>query len=340
MSQASQERSAEAAVGTDLPGALRAAVDVARGAPSVHNTQPWRWRLGEGGSLELRADRRRQLPVADPDARLLTESCGAALHHARLALAAGGWQVTVDRLPAPADPDRLATLTADGYHVPDPYAAALLSTVGIRRTDRRPVTDQPIESLVLDAIGTAAEGEGTHLHVIPREDIVGLTVAMSDADRAEVSDAAHRAEIAAWIGGDRPDGTGVPSSAIPDQPPETRVQIRYFGPPGTLPGYAGHDAGAAYAVLHGEEDTAEAWLRAGEALSACWLTATQHGLSVLPITAVVEVPSTRQAMARLLSGVGHPYLAMRLGHPDPAVPIPPLTPRLPVSEVMDDGIRR
>lgn len=190
MSQASQRRSADPATGNDVRDALLPAVDVARAAPSMHNTQPWRWRLADGSALQLRADRHRQLRVEDPDGRLLTQSCGAALHHARLALAAGGWQVTVDRLPDPADPDLLATVTSGGYHLPDPDAADLLSAIGLRRTDRRPVTDQPVEPQVLDVIRAAAAGEGIHLHVIPREDVVDLTVTMSEADRAEVSDAA------------------------------------------------------------------------------------------------------------------------------------------------------
>jgi hypothetical protein len=130
----------------------------------------------------------------------------------------------------------------------------------------------------------------------------------------------------------------VPSNAIPDQPLQTKVQMRYFGPPGTLPSDGGgHDASATYAILHGEEDTAQAWLQAGEALSACWLTAMSHGLSLLPITAVVEVLSTRLVLTRMLSGLGNPYLAMRLGHPDPAIHLPPATPRLSTAEIIEDA---
>jgi hypothetical protein len=207
----------------------------------------------------------------------------------------------------------------------------------LRRTDRRPVTDRPIEPEAEDAIHAAAEAEGTHLHLLRHEDIVELTVAMSEADRTEVSESEHRAEIGAWIGGDRPDGTGVPSNAIPEHPPQTRVQIRYFGPPGTLPSDGGHDTNATYAVLHGETDTAQAWLQAGEALSACWLTAMRHDLSLLPITAVVEVLSTRLVLSRMLSGLGHPYLAIRLGYPDPAVHLPPATPRLRTWDIIEEA---
>src|SRR5436305_2280585 len=69
-------------------GLRRAAID-AGSAPSVHNTQPWRWRT-RSAALELWADRGRQLRVSDPDGRMLTLSCGAALHHAVVALAVQG----------------------------------------------------------------------------------------------------------------------------------------------------------------------------------------------------------------------------------------------------------
>src|SRR5690606_32132752 len=72
-------------------GVLTRAAHAAGMAPSVHNTQPWRWRVFPEW-LELYADRSRQLGRADPEGRLMTISCGAALHHARVALAAEGWE--------------------------------------------------------------------------------------------------------------------------------------------------------------------------------------------------------------------------------------------------------
>ena len=66
--------------------ALAEAAASAGYAPSVHNTQPWRWRA-HPDRLDLYAARDRQLTETDPEGRLLLLSCGAALHHARLALA-------------------------------------------------------------------------------------------------------------------------------------------------------------------------------------------------------------------------------------------------------------
>jgi hypothetical protein len=50
-------------------------------APSIHNSQPWRWVAGEN-SVELYREHNMRLRVTDPDDRLTTLSCGAALHHA------------------------------------------------------------------------------------------------------------------------------------------------------------------------------------------------------------------------------------------------------------------
>src|SRR6185503_16306307 len=94
-------------------GVLARAALTARKAPSILNSQPWRWRV-DGRTLELRADRSRQISALDPDGRMLTVSCGAALHHARVALAAEGVRTTIGYLPDPADRDLLATLVHVG----------------------------------------------------------------------------------------------------------------------------------------------------------------------------------------------------------------------------------
>jgi len=51
-------------------------------APSVHNTQPWRFRVGEF-AIELYADMGRKLRT-DPLGREMLISCGAALFGLRL----------------------------------------------------------------------------------------------------------------------------------------------------------------------------------------------------------------------------------------------------------------
>jgi len=322
---------------------LAVAARTAGHAPSIHNTQPWRWRVGSQ-TLELYADRARQLGVTDPFGRLLRLSCGAALHHALVALAAEGWRFDVSRLPDPADPDLLARVALAEPTAVDPSAVRLLQTMTVRHTDRRPPTDTPVDRDVLARIGRVVHAAGARLHMLDREQVVDLAVAAAQAQAAESFDPEYRAELAYWAGGARTEGTGVPSEAIPASAPQTTVPGRDFGEPGTLPISAGHDGAAVYAILYGDDDRPDSWLRAGEGLSAGWLEATELGVSVLPLSAAVEVTRTRHVLRRLLSNIGYPYLVLRLGsavadgqrgNADPDHAGAPPTPRLPADQVVE-----
>ena len=87
---------------------IRTVLALAARAPSVHNSQPWRWRVGDR-RLHLHSDPSLHLPATDPDQRDLTLSCGATLHHCVVALAAMGWQAKVQRFPNPVYDRHVAT---------------------------------------------------------------------------------------------------------------------------------------------------------------------------------------------------------------------------------------
>src|ERR1044072_601919 len=116
-----------------LAAALAQAAAAAGYAPSIHNTQPWRWRV-YADRLRRRAPRSRQLAATDPDTRLLTLSCGTALHHARLALAAEGQTVDVRRLPQPSEPDLLAAIVPTGPQQVTGEAMRLVQAMEVRHT--------------------------------------------------------------------------------------------------------------------------------------------------------------------------------------------------------------
>lgn len=320
----------------DRPAAaiLAEAAEAAGFAPSIHNTQPWRWRVGAAG-LDLFAARERQLGVTDPGGRMLHVSCGAALHHARVALAAEGWTSDTLRLPDLANPDHLARVTLRGAEPVTPEAMRLFQAVAVRHTDRRPVSDSPVPHSDLALIVAATEANGARLHLLRPDQVFTLAAAADAAQRAEVADPEWQTELAYWAGTGRPEGAGVPAEAIPADAPETTVPGRDFGAPGTLPVGAGHDRRAVYGILYGQNDETVGWLRGGEALSAAWLTATQLGVGLLPMSGVIEVDSTRAALTGLLAGLGYPYLVVRLGFADPDVPGAPHTPRLPAAQLIE-----
>jgi hypothetical protein len=171
------------------------------------------------------------------------------------------------------------------------------------------------------------------VHVLRRDQVIDLAAAVGRAQRAEDTDARQSAELAAWVGGERSGGTGVPDVAIPDAAPQTTVPGRDFGVTGSLPPGAGHDEAAVFAVLYGRADTEANWLRAGEALAAGWLDAVRHGLTLLPFSAPVEIASTRHLLREMLAGIGYPYLVVRLGVAVDATA--PRTPRLPAEQTIE-----
>ncbi|MGY0234229.1 Acg family FMN-binding oxidoreductase [Longispora urticae] len=294
-------------------GPLGQAAMAALRAPSVFNTQPWKWELHDG-IADLRADLGRRLPVLDPDSRLLVVSCGTALNHAVVSLAAAGHAVSVHRLPDPDDPTLLARLVLAGRRPPEPMDLRLMQATTVRRTDRRPFSRSPVPEDSVEALRAAAERHGAHLQFLRDDQVVELTVAASHAADAEITDPRYRAELSAWT--HRPPGSadGVPVSGAVGTVPR-RVPVRDFAPgdEATLDAGDGSDAGTRYAILFTDADTPTDWLIAGEAMSAVLLTAVCNGLASSPMSDVTEVPAVRQALRQLLSGLGWPVLALRFG---------------------------
>src|SRR5256885_9649400 len=203
-----------------MTGALANAAALAGYAPSIHNSQPWRWRVS-GDALDLYAVHSRQLSVTDPDGRLAVLSCGTALHHARTALSAEGWRTDVVRLPDPTEPAWLARITLAEQVPVSTDAVRLVQTVRIRHTDRRPVTGPPVEREKLAVVEAAIRAEGARLHLLRPDQVIELAAAVSYAQRTEAADEAWQAELAYWTRGTRPGGPGVPHKAVPHQPAHT-----------------------------------------------------------------------------------------------------------------------
>jgi len=88
-----------------IPRIVRAAVDDATRAASIHNSQPWLF-VYRGEAIDLWLDIGRAPHVVDPSGRWALQSAGAALANLELALAHRlGVRVTVIDFPAgPATP--------------------------------------------------------------------------------------------------------------------------------------------------------------------------------------------------------------------------------------------
>ncbi|MEV0842441.1 nitroreductase [Actinocatenispora sera] len=311
----------------------RAALAALR-APSLLNTQPWRWRVHDG-SAELWADRSRQLTSIDPDGRLLILSCGIALHHAMVALTIIGHRPQVDVRPDATTPDLLAVVRAGAEQRPSFADQRAFQAMLARRTDRRPAPrDVCIPAYRLQQLRDAAERHGAHLHLLPPEQVPVLIVAATHAAAIETADPGVRGDLARWTHRPTGGGDGVTASSVVPQIPR-RVPQREFLPndDAGLDAGEGNDQTANYAILFSDGDEPADWLAAGQALSALLIAATEHRISVNPISNVVEVEPTRATLAGLLSQLGHPMIALRLSVA--AATPPPPEPRRSPEEMIE-----
>lgn len=316
---------------------MRSALALAFRAPSVHNSQPWRWKLAEH-SAHLYADRSRLLPVLDPLGREMVISCGAVLHHARIAFAAEGWRSIVHRLPNPAQPDHLASMEFSRLPAMDDTAVQLAAVAADRCTDRRPFLPDPVPPEVLGSLREFAEAEGCALALISEETVRReLELAIEHAGSVERARAEYRQELAEWIG-THALAEGVPARSLPERSSYPRgMAARDFSgvAEGELP-VPVLDDGAVLAVLATTGDGVKDWLVAGEALSAVLLAATREGLATCTLSQVSEVAESRDQIRRqVLAGSGEPQLAVRIGWPVTGEFPAPKTHRRPVAESVE-----
>jgi nitroreductase len=317
---------------------VRRVVALASRAPSVHNTQPWSFSW-DGRSLRVREDASRALPVLDPQGRERVVSCGAAVLHARVALAGLALQVRTDLLPDPSDPALLAVLTVVGRGPADRLEQSLAQAVTRRATSRERFAVEQVPDDVLEALHAAAEAESAWLRVLGREgrdDLAALQLLLDRADEQQRCDPSYLAELASWR---REAADGVPEAALPTEPVGRRASswaLRDFASPATAPAPddQGDPAPAEHPtvlVLGTEGDDRAAWLAAGQALGRVLLTATSHGVAAQPLTQLIEVPVLRERARAVLGVLGYPQLLLRVGYADPL----PRTRRRLVDEVLD-----
>ncbi|GAA5085295.1 Acg family FMN-binding oxidoreductase [Nocardia iowensis] len=311
---------------------LEAALAMAVRAPSVHNTQPWRWRITDR-AIHLYADPARHLVATDPHQRGLVLSCGAALHHLRVALAVLGWSATVEHLPNPADPDHLAAVEF-APHEPTPTDFELSAALMHRQSDRRRFSPWQVPSGYIRTIATRAAHCGAVVRHVPDTLRARLARPARAAVDQHAEDAEYQIELAAWSGRH---GTsdGVPAVNSPRPRHQDEIPVRTFTDP-ELVDRTEHPDGAEWMVVCTAADDRLSRLRAGEALSALLLTATHLGLSSCLQTEPLGLPELRADIrSQLLHDCAYPQAMVRIGWvPTNAAPLPH-TPRRPIEEIID-----
>jgi nitroreductase len=291
-------------------------IAVAARAPSVHNTQPWRFRVGKY-AIELYADPARKLAV-DPVGREMLISCGAALFGLRLAIRSLGYQPVVDLLPVPKRLRLLAMVRLGAAEPMTAWERQLLEALPHRHTHRGPWDPGPLPAGLAAGLQHDALAEGAELVIINRAlSYHKLADIMTAAARRQDLNPPAREEMLRWTRGTAdPAYDGVPAHAFPAGTGRQPGQLpqRDFDQGrglGLLPG--GGPPPAATAVLVTSGDGRADWLRAGQALHRLLAHAASTWVSASLYTQPLEARAIRTLIQDRLDLTGHPQVLLQLG---------------------------
>jgi hypothetical protein len=314
---------------------LQEAVMLACRAPSLHNSQPWRW-ISDGAVLHLFADHMRLMLAADSSGRELLLSCGAVLDHLRVAMAAAGWDTTVERFPDPHQPDHLAALTFTPTDVVTDAQGRRADAILLRRTDRLPF-DAPDGWVEIETrLRLAVITHQVMADVVLERDRPVLAEASRLTETLRASDPSYQTELEWWTSPFAVND-GVPPSALVSASEIGRTEVARTFPLAARSDRrrdTGEDRSKIFVLSTHNEDGRLDVLRCGEALSAVLLEATLLGFATCTLTHMTEVMSSRDIIRQVTGQIGSPQLLIRIGvAPSNTRPLP-VTPRRPLAEVL------
>lgn len=320
---------------TPGPEVIQNAVKLACRAPSLHNSQPWRW-VAEGGRLDLYAEHRPLVSATDRSGRENILSCGVVLDHLRVAMAAAGWDTEFDRFPNPKDDNRLATM---GFSPLEPVTDAQrqrAQAIRRRRTDRLPFAAPSAWATLERQLRSTVDDHPVMLGVVPDRAREQLAEASRLTEAIRRNDPSYQSELRWWTSPFELD-QGIPSSSRVSASEASRVDVARAFP---TTGYRerrpaiGVDH-SKILVLSTRDDSLPTVFRCGEALSAVLLDCTIAGMATCTLTHMTEVTPARELIRRLSGRPGLPQLLIRVGRIPAAEQHVPATPRRPLSEVLE-----
>jgi len=308
-------------------------------APSVHNTQPWRFHHGEH-EVSISANNERQLMVADPHGREMMISCGAALFNMRVALRYLGLVPKVRVLPDHDLPNLVARVAWDQQVPPLDYEKELFQQITRRRTHRGGFDPTPLPDELLAILPEQAAKENAMLTLLAqdRQRAGALAAVVEAGDYALRLDSGRAKEEARWAPGpssQRQDG--VPPTAYPAHPERTEPSFRSrdyahghgWGLPPDAEEPVLRSAGVV-GVLSTSVDQPSDWIHAGQALQRVLLVAGSYNVAAALHSQPLEIPLLRDFIRIHLSGHAYPQMVLRLG----ATSEKAVSVRRPVDEVL------
>jgi hypothetical protein len=308
-------------------------------APSVHNSQPWRWVAEVGpdkSTVHLYVDRGRTVPATDHSGREAILSCGAVLDHLRIAMTAAQYQTTITRFPDQNDPSHLATLEfSPADHVTEAQqnrARAMLQ----RRTDRLPFRPPTQWHLFEPVLRSTFDEDVAMLDVLSDDQRPRLAEASELSEALRRDDPSYHVELDWWTSSFAL-AQGLPPSALLSVTERRRVEIARDYPIRSQQDRRSEIAAdwSKILVLSTPDDTRTDVLRCGEVLSTVLIECTMAGMATCTLTHLIESEESRDIVGGLIGRRGQPQVLIRVGTAPPMESLPAPTPRRPLDSVLE-----
>lgn len=299
-------------------------------APSMHNTQPWRFEV-EGHVVDVYLDGSRALPAEDPTGRAMRIATGAAVFNLLCAAASLGCDTWLGLCPDRGDPDLVARIVLEPGSAPDPEQTRLYREIPRRHTSRTPIQSDPLSQDDRLCLISAALKEHTELTWLTPHQVETVKDLVLDTDLREIHDWHRSAERTHWIGGERPQD-GVPSSALGPRSDHYPSAVRDLGtaPRDRTRPRAAFEENPVLAVLSTESDEPADQVNAGIALERVLLTATGRGIAASFLNQPLEYDDLRGRIQRLTGKPGFADMVIRFGTSSSPV----ATGRRPLADVV------
>ena len=313
---------------------IREFVRFATLAPSGHNTQPWKFRIG-ANRVDILPDLSQRTPVVDPDDHHLFVSLGCAAEN--LALASGARGRPGELQFDPANDGSVVFAFGSGTATSSP----LFDAIPKRQSSRADYDGKPVSSADLQALTGAAAVPGVDLILITdRPQIDRIRDLVVAGNSAQMLDKAFVQELKTWLrfsprqAIETGDGLFSASSGNPSLPAWLGPLIFewVFKADAENDKYARQIASSpGIAVFVAQKEDHEHWFLAGRACQRFALQATALGMKHAFINQPVEVSSLRPQLAALVGMPRRrPDIVMRFGYG----PTLPYSARRPVDAVV------
>lgn len=316
---------------------LRQLIAYAHQAPSVHNTQPWQFRIRDN-IVEVQIASERVLVEGDPTKRELWLSLGACIENLFQAATVLGLKIIDASYNFSASDGNFAQL-ALSKKVETKNDQRKLDAINNRHSDRRVFLEKKVPKPVLREIESSAAYDG--IRVVVTTDLAirektanlvakGMTLALSSPDfRQELNHLVHVNWSPAKLG---LHGYVLNQSLLGSICEKLALKAGLG-----IKKHAKDEAtlfrnGPALIFVFSKGDVPEFWFTAGRAYEAALLKATELGLAQSTSAAVVEAADFHEDVEKLLGTTMRLQAIVRVGYV--AKPLKRHSPRLPLEAVL------